>query len=299
MRDLPELHRHLDGSLRRETLRELADEAGVRLPDWDIRFFDGMGLAAALARFEVTLSVLQRPDAVRRVAAEICEDAVREGVGCLEIRFAPQLHRGGAIADIVDAALDGIHGRAGLILCVLYGESPGLADQLVELARHRPGVVGLDLAGGPSPAHAHSMASYAPAFERARALGIGRTVHAGEGRPPAEIRTAIETLHAQRIGHACTLLQDEGIVRLALDRGITIEACPTSNVQTGAVPSLREHPLVDWLKRGLSATVCCDNTLLSDVDAPLEWQRAAAMPGMTPELMDQARAAGFAARFRR
>lgn len=299
MRDLPELHRHLDGSLRPATLKALADEVGVTLPSWDIRFFDGMGLAQALARFDVTLSVLQKPGAVRRVAAEMCEDAAAEGVAHLEVRFAPQLHSGASLEAIVDAALEGLDGRAGLILCVLYGEPPTLAERLVETARTRAGVCGIDLAGGPSPTHDFAMSAYGPAFARARDLGIGRTVHAGEGRPPEEIRTAIQHLHAQRIGHACTLLDSPAITDLILEREITIESCPTSNVQTGAVPSLAEHPLPRWLQRGIRATVCCDNTLLSDVDAPEEWRRVGDMPGMTPELVERARRAGLAAAFSR
>src|SRR5690606_39949830 len=137
-------HRHLDGSLREGTLRELADRYGVPL-EGDIRFCAGMGLDAALARFATTLAVLQRPDDVKRVAAEMCEDAAREGVSTLEIRFAPQLHRGAPIPEIVDAALDGAAGRAGIILCGLYGEPPELVSELVEVAPGRPGVVGLDL----------------------------------------------------------------------------------------------------------------------------------------------------------
>ncbi|MBT8496121.1 MAG: adenosine deaminase, partial [Deltaproteobacteria bacterium] len=120
---LPDLHRHLDGSMRMETLDELAKAEGKRVPP-DIRFHAGMGLDAALQRFAFTVGVLQTPEAVRRVAAEICEDAADEGVTTLEIRFAPQLH--GECAEIVDAVLAGIDGRAGLILCGLYGEDPAV-----------------------------------------------------------------------------------------------------------------------------------------------------------------------------
>src|SRR5262245_57753071 len=111
---LADLHRHLDGSLRPATLAELAAQAGVKVPE-DLRFHEGMGLAEALSRFAFTLSLLQTPDAVKRVAAEICEDAAAEGITTLELRFAPQLHRGAPIEAIVDAALEGAAGRAGLI----------------------------------------------------------------------------------------------------------------------------------------------------------------------------------------
>lgn len=299
-RDLPlsDLHRHLDGSLRASTLVELAEQHGVDLPP-DVRFEAGMGLEAALGRFAVTLSVLQEPAAVRRVAAEMCEDAIAEGVSTLEIRFAPHLHRGADMARIVDAALDGIGGRAGLVLCALYGDPLELADALVDLAVPRPGVVGLDLAGGPLPTQDVTLVDYAPVFERARDVGLGRTVHAGEGRPADEIRMAVERLHANRIGHGTTLLDDPAVLDLVLDRGVTIEACPTSNVHTGVIESVAAHPIARWLDHEVKVCVCTDNTLLSDVDAPTELGRVAEVPGMDEERLRRVVAHGHAARFAR
>jgi adenosine deaminase len=258
-----------------------------------------MGLAEALARFAFTLSLLQRPDEVRRVASEICEDAAGDGVTTLEIRFAPQLHRGAAPEAIVEAALDGIAGRAGLILCGLYGEAPDVLAGLVAIAASRPGVVGIDLAGGPAPGHAWGMRDYAPAFRRAGELGLGRTVHAGEGRPAAEIRVAVEELGAERIGHGTTVLDDPAVADLVIARGVTIEACPTSNVHTGVIADVTAHPLPRWLARGLRACVCPDNTLLSAVTSREEHARAARIPGMGAREMAAVIAAGHAAAFRR
>lgn len=298
MTPLAELHLHLDGSLRPETVRALAEERGLAVPD-ELRFFAGMGLEAALSRFAFTLSLLQAPAAVARVASEICEDAAQGGVTALEIRFAPQLHRGAPLADIVDAALDGVAGRAGLILCGLYGEPPAVLDALVDVAASRRGVVGVDLAGGPAPAHAFRLADYAQPFTRAKALGLGRTVHASEGRPAEEIATAIEVLHAQRIGHGTTLLEEPRVLDLVLERGVTLEACPTSNVHTGVIPSVDAHPLPKWLALGVRACVCADNTLLSDVSTAREVENAARMPGMTDALLARAVANAHAARFTR
>lgn len=217
------------------------------------------------------------------VAAEICEDALADGVDTLEIRFAPQLH-GSDPALFIDAALDGIAGRAGLIVCGLYGEDPAALLRLVDLAADR-GVVGLDLAGGPAPSHRWRLANYAAPFRRAADRGLGRTVHAGEGRPPAEIRVAIEVLGANRIGHGTTLLDDPSVVELVVEKGIVIEACLTSNVHVGAVARVEEHPLPRWLDRGVKACVCTDNTLLSAVALSGELVRARAIPGMTDEGM--------------
>lgn len=298
MTPLAELHLHLDGSLRPQTLAELAARRGLIVPA-DLRFHAGMGLADALSRFAFTLSVLQEPAAVRRVASELCEDAARDGVDALEIRFAPQLHRAASPAAIVDAALEGVQGRAGLILCALYGEDPAIADELVSIAQSRPGVVGLDLAGGPAPTHRFAMRDYARAFTRAMELGLGRTVHASEGRPVDELRVAIEQLHAQRIGHGTSLLDDPRVVDLVLARDVTLEACPTSNVHTGVIRDVAEHPLPKWLALGVRACVCADNTLLSDVSSSQEHARAARIPGMTPELLSLAIGFAHAARFRR
>jgi adenosine deaminase len=295
---LADLHRHLDGSLRPATLRALAAQRAVPVPP-DLLFFPEMGLEAALARFAFTLSLLQSPAAVRRVAAEICEDAHAEGVTTLEIRFAPQLHRGADVATIIDAALAGIAGRAGLVLCGLYGEPPEVLEELVDAARTRPGVVGIDLAGGPAPAHRFGLRDYAPPFRRARDVGLGRTVHAAEGRPADEIRVAVELLHAQRIGHGTTLLDAPALPGLLRERGVCIEACPTSNWHTGVIPAIAAHPLPRWLDLGVAVTVAPDNTLLSDVGARGEYTRVLAMPGMSLERVAALAACGHAAAFRR
>ena len=293
-----DLHRHLDGSIRASTLSDLASENGREVPA-DLVFRPGMGLDEALSRFAFTLSLLERPETVRRVAAEICEDAANDGVTTLEIRFAPQLHRGADPATIVDAALEGAAGRAGIILCGLYGEPLSMLEELVAIASSRRGVVGIDLAGGPSPSHAIRLGDYAPAFARAKELGLGRTVHAAEGRSPSEIRVAIEELGAQRIGHGTTLLEDPAVVDLVVARGVTVEACPTSNVHTNVIASVADHPLPKWLARGVRACINTDNTLLSAVDARTEYANARAIPGMNDELFEKAIAFGHSAAFRR
>lgn len=298
---LADLHRHLDGSLRPSTFAELAAPLGFSVPE-GFGFHPGMGLCAALACFELTLRVLQTPAAVERVAREICEDAEASGVSTLELRFAPQLHRaaGASMASIIDAAVAGSAGRAGIVLCGLYGDPPELVEQLVELARPRAGVVGIDLAGGPAPGHRFGMTDYVPAFRRARDLGLGRTVHAGEGgRPAEEIRVAVEQLLAQRIGHGTTLLDDPAVTALVIERGVTIEACVTSNLHTGIIASIAEHPIARWLDLGVRVCIATDNTLMSHVDAPLEHARVAEIPGMGPARLHQAVAHGHAAAFAR
>ena len=295
---LADLHRHLDGSLRPSTLHELAQRKGLAVPQ-DLPFQAAVGLDAALARFAFMLSLLQCPTELRRIASEMCEDARDENVTTLEIRFAPQLHRAASMSDIVDAALEGVAGRAGLILCGLYGEPPSVLEQLVDIAATRKGVVGIDLAGGPLPTHSFGLNDYAPAYRRAKEHGIGRTVHAGEGRPASEIRSAIEVLHAQRIGHGTTLLDDPAVTDLVIERGVVIEACPTSNVHTGVVASVETHPLVKWLDRGVRVCVNADNTFLSGVNVRNEYERVARIPGMDEAKLRTLVETGHAAAFRR
>ncbi len=281
---LADLHRHLDGSLRPSTVAELAQAVGSEVPG-ELAFHPGMGLQEALARFAFTLSLLRDRAAVQRVASEMCEDAAAEGITSLEIRFAPQLHRGAQAEAVVDAALEGIAGRAGLLLCGLYGEDPQVLSQLVAIGATRPGVVGIDLAGGPLPSHRWRLEDYAPAFVLARDAGLGRTVHAAEGRHPSEIRRAVLALHAQRIGHGTTLLEDPEVLDLVLERGIVIEACVSSNFHVGAIANIQDHPLPRWLRAGVRAAICTDNTLLSAVDAPEEHARVGRIPGMDPALL--------------
>jgi len=267
-----ELHRHLDGSLRYQTLSDLNKEQhGTPLPsEEEIRFFEGMGLADALSRFKITLAVLQTAAAVNRVAAEMVDDAQTEGLEGLEIRFAPQLHQEDSPDRIVDAVLEGVAGKATLILCGLYGESPEILDNLVSIASSRKGVVGIDLAGGPAPSHEYQLEHYAEVFQKAGRLGLGRTVHASEGRSPAEILRAIRILGADRIGHGTTLLDSPEALDEVLQRNITIEACPTSNVHVGAITSVQSHPIKAWISRGVQVAVCADNTLFSATNIPRE-----------------------------
>ncbi len=124
-------------------------------------------------------------------------------------------------------------------------------------------------------------------------------MHAAEGRGPQEIRVAVEELGAQRIGHGTTLLDDPRVLGLVLDRQVTIEACPTSNVHVGVIGKVADHPLPRWLRAGVQACVCTDNTLLSAVNATEELNRCSAIPGMSPALTQQAVSWGHTAAFQR
>lgn len=300
MKKRADLHRHLDGSLRESTVHELARELGLEVPA-DLYFKPHMDLHSALAYFGFTLSLLQNKKNITRVASEICEDAKADGVELLEVRFGPHLHldQGLKLEEVIDSALEGLDGKAGLILCGLYGDDPKLIESFVELSKERKGVVALDLAGGPSSGQDFCLEDYAGAFTKAAEYGMGRTVHASEGRSPIEIITAIEKLHAQRIGHGVTLLESDMATQLVLDKKIIIEACPTSNLQCGVIPSYEEHPIGKWLDLGVKACLNTDNTFFSQVSSSEEHHRALNIQGMDQEKIDQAIENGLIGGFQR
>lgn len=295
-----ELHCHLDGSLRYDTLRQLAHELDIQLPESNrsLFFHKGMSLQNALERFKITLSVLQTPKAITRVTREICADAELVGVRNLEIRFAPQLH-GDSIDTAVDAAIDGLDYDSNLILCGLYGEPPEILSTLVDVAKERPRVVGIDLAGGPLPSHKWGMFDYIEPFQKAKALGIGRTVHAGEGRSPKEIEVAINFLHAQRIGHGTTILEDQRVVDLVREKNVVLEACITSNVHTGVIDDFGSHPIKKWIAQDIPVSICSDNTLLSNTDLSVEIINAMYKCGLTEKEVRRTYDWGRQALFRR
>lgn len=295
-----ELHCHLDGSLRFYTLQQLAARQGKPIPiPREVGFHRGMSLQTALKKFQLTLSLLQEPKYVTRVASEICEDAETIGIESLEIRFAPQLHGGASIDRIVDAAIDGLDYDSNLILCGLYGEPPEILSNLVDIAKTRPRVVGIDLAGGPLPTHKWCLFDYIEPFEEARRYGIGRTVHAAEGRSPKEIEVAINFLHAQRIGHGTTILEDQRAIDLVREKNVVLEACITSNVHTSVIDSFGDHPIKEWIRQDIPVSICADNTLMSNTDLSIEIMNTKYFCGLTDNDLQKTYNWGRQALFRR
>ena len=277
-----ELHCHLDGSIRKAALVDF-----LGFDPSDIYFHKGMGLANALKSFETILGTLQTPDLVKTAVENLCTDLTFSGVYEAEIRFAPQLHYGAPIEEIVDAAQAGLYGNKKLVLCGLYGEHPNVLNRLVETARTREKVVGIDLAGAPSPNDRWSLMDYSEAFTKAKTYGLGRTVHAGEGRSPKEIEVAINFLHAQRIGHGLTVLDDWKTKDLVLQKDVLIEACLTSNYHTGCIKEYSDHPMKQWIKEGIKFAICADNTLLSQTDLENELHLSRVHCGLTKQEVKQ------------
>ena len=292
LRRLPkaELHCHLDGSVRPETLLELGEAHGIPMPRRDAESLreymtvsDARHLEDYLARFDTTLSVMQHADALERIAYELAEDAARDGVRYIEVRYAPVLNvRGGlSLDEAIEAPLAGLaraerdHGTIGrIIVCALRHLTPAESLEHARLAvtwRDR-GVVGFDLAGGEqgNPAAVH-----AEAFAYARHHDLACTCHAGEGDGAGSVRQAVHTCCASRIGHATRLIEDESLTDWVNDRRIALEICLTSNVQTRAAASYEAHPLRAYFDRGLNVVLNTDNRLMSGTTLTDEYALAA------------------------
>jgi adenosine deaminase len=249
---------------------------------------DARNLEEYLTRFEVTLSVMQRADALERIAYELAEDAHREGVWYLEVRFSPVLNvqQGLGLDEVVGAVWRGLERAerelgivARVIITALRTLPPDVSLELARLAvAHRGrGVVAFDLAGGEAgyPASRH-----AAAFEHARAHDLACTCHAGEGDGAQSIREAVHTCCANRIGHGTRLFEDRALLDYVNDRRIPIEICLTSNVQTRAANSYADHPLRRYYDAGLSVVLSTDNRLMSDTTLTDEYVHAAADLGL-------------------
>jgi len=291
LRRLPkaELHCHLDGSLRPDTMLDLAREKGIAMPASDVdslreymKVTDARNLEEYLDRFAVTLSVMQSESALERVAYELAEDAAADGVRYIEVRYAPVLNvrEGLSLEQAVEAPLRGLaraerdFGVVGrLIITAIRNMSPAVSQELAELAvayRHQ-GVVGFDLAGGElgHPARAHVRA-----FEYARSHDLACTCHAGEGDGAESVRQAVHVCGAHRLGHATRLIEDSSLTDYCNDRRITLEICLTSNVQTRVAPSYSLHPFREYFDRGLNVVLNTDNRLMSGVTLTDEYVHA-------------------------
>jgi len=303
-----DLHLHLDGAARPDTLREFALAKGLSPeqiePYLKVR---PSSLAEYLSHFRFVLPLMQSRAALERIAYEVIEDAAAHTAAYAEIRFCPLLHLEGGLSgeEAVDAVLAGIArvqedlggvlGR--VILCVIQGMEAEQAERIVDLALNFQisGVVGVDVAGDESAQF--RIEPFVPAFKRARDAGLRITCHAGETGDPDHIIQAIELLGANRIGHGTAILKDPRAIQLALDHNVGIECCITSNWQTGSIKEIADHPLRKMLAHGLSATINTDNPTFSDTDIELEWQIATDALGLTSTECAQILANGFANMF--
>ena len=307
-----ELHVHLDGSLRPETMLELANERGAPLPASEpealahaMRASRSSNLAEYLEKFAVTLSLMQTPEALERAALELAEDAACENVRYLEVRYSPVLHttEGMTLEEAVEAPLRGL-ARAeaeldiltGVIVCGIRSLPPRVSVELAELAvafKDR-GVVAFDLAGREA---GHPARDHAEAFHFAARHNLPVTVHAGEGDGAGSIAQAVHDCHARRIGHGTRLLEDPALEAFVNDFRIPLEVCLTSNVQTRVTPTFGVHPLRRYFDAGLVVTLSTDNRLISGTTLTDEYWLAHQHLGFTWEELTEVSLLGFQAAF--
>ena len=311
-----DLHVHLDGSLRAATIHELAQRDKVELPfasAEEIRrfFVDELperDLVAYLKRFDVTTAVMQTEPALERIAYELVEDAARENVWYMEVRYAPILStkRGLSLRQVVDAVNRGLRRgqetyprtQAQQIICGLRHFEPERAVRMAMLAVEYKGrgVLAFDLAGAEKDNPAKR---FRDAFYLVRHANLNVTVHAGEAYGPESIHQAIHWAGADRIGHGVRLGEDSDLLEYVRDHRIPLEMCPTSNVQTGAVESIEKHPIREYYDRGLRVTVNTDNRLMSDTTVTDELAILADRLDFTFEDIKHVVLAGFKSAFLR
>ncbi len=289
------LHDHLDGGLRPSTVIDIAGQIGYEglpstdpagLAEWFRKAAHSGSLVRYLEPFAHTVAVMQTPEALHRVALECVEDLAADNVVYAEVRFAPELHLSGGLSmdDVVDAVLAGFadgeaaaaaRGRAIVVRCLVTAmRHAARSRDIAELAiRFRDsGVVGFDIAGAEA---GNPPSRHLDAFEYMRANNARFTIHAGEAFGLPSIHEALAFCGADRLGHGVRIVDDieelpDGsyelgrVAAIVRDKRIPLEMCPTSNIQTGAVPSIDKHPFDLLARLRFRVTVNTDNRLMSD-----------------------------------
>lgn len=300
-----DLHRHLDGNIRVGTVLELAQQHGIRLPATTEESLlpyvqitePAPGLMAFLEKFQWSVGVLADLAACHRIAYENVEDARREGLDYVELRFSPwfmaQAHGldvQGVVAAVVEGVNEGqrdfgVKTRLIGILSRTFGVDIA-AQELDALLAFRGDLVAIDLAGDEA---GYPAGLFRKHFTKVRDAGLRVTIHAGEAAGAESVWDAIRLLGAERIGHGIRSIEDPALVEFLVDRRIGLECCPTSNVQTSTVPDYASHPLKQLLEKGVLATINTDDPGISGIDLDYEFEKAAPAVGLSPEQIGQAR----------
>jgi adenosine deaminase len=283
-----ELHRHLEGSMRIETLLQVAREndrelANITLEELrpHVQMVPGQPFTAQefLSKFKVLRQFYNSPETIRRIARECVEDAARDNIRYMELRFTPKaltnvLHC--SYTDVMDWVCATVAETADkhdidvrLIVSMNRHESVSIGEEVLEvaLAYQDQGVVGLDLAGAEAD---FPGTPFKGIFQKARAAGLFTTVHAGEWGGAENVIEAVADLGADRIGHGIRSGESEECVKLLKEHGTVLEVCPTSNLHSGVAADLNQHPLVELYRAGVKTTINTDDPLISNVTLTTE-----------------------------
>lgn len=286
--DLPkiDLHCHLDGSLRPETIIDIAKEEGINIPTFDVNEIkkqvivplECSSLKEYLKAFIIPNLVMQSKESLRRTTFELFEDAAKENVKYMEVRFAPILHtaKGLEIEEIIQSVLEGIRNaeeayeiKGNLILSCMRNMPADSAIEVIEKGKKflGKGVVAVDLCADENEGFCEK---FLEPITLARKYGYKVTIHAGETGIGKNVLDAVELLGAERIGHGVFIKNCKEAYKIVKDKNIVLEMCPTSNVQTKAVKTFSEHPIYDFYKDGIKVTVNTDNRSVSDTNMEKE-----------------------------
>lgn len=309
-----DLHRHLEGSLRLDSLLEIARHTGLEVPTGSVEALrplvqftphDEATARNFLSKFEVLRRFYQSPEIIQRLAYEAVADAAHDQVRYLELRFTPAAlakqrdFRLDEVTDWVLAAVDRARAdHPGLEVKLIVGvnrhEPVELAERVVQIAadRQAQGIVGLDLAGDEINYPAEP---FRGVFRAAGQAGLQLVAHAGEWTGADSVRDAIEHLGARRVGHGVRVVEDPAVMSLARERGTVFEVCLTSNLQSGVVAQMAAHPLRQMLAEGLRCTLNTDDPGISGITLTDEYVTAAAVVGCSLAEIEQAILAAAAA----
>jgi adenosine deaminase len=308
-----DLHCHLDGSMRPETILEIAREENLQLSELSIEQLKKMlvcgervtSLPVFLKAFDITCSVMQTEKAIERITFELLEDAAAENVRYLEMRIHTgfMLEKGltheQAIASVnkgINLARKKYDIEAGIIICAIRVFPPEKSAELAKIAVNMKseGVIGFDLANAERgfPARDHK-----EAFDISAKGGLHNTVHAGEDEQSWSIEEAIDRCHAERIGHGRTLIEDEKLIEKVKMKNIFIEVCPSSNVQIGLTSDFSKHPIKALYEKGVKATLNTDNRLLTGINVSDEYLRCHRYLQMDTQSLKQIALNGFEGAF--
>ncbi len=294
---LTDIHRHLDGNIRAQTILDLGREFNLTLPATTLELLrphvqvtqTEPDLVSFLNKLDWGVKVLGSLEACRRIAQENVEDAARAGIHYAELRFSPgymAMTHNLPVAGVVEAVIDGVRAGCQLhnidvrligIMSRTFGEEACLRE-LEGLLAHRDGITALDLAGDELGFPGSQFLSH---FNRARDAGFRITVHAGEAAGPESIWQAIRELGAERIGHGVKAVDDPALMDFLAAHKIGVESCLTSNIQTSTVASLAQHPLAKFLDHGILATINTDDPAVQGIELPYEYEVAAPQAGLS------------------
>ncbi|HCR4095812.1 TPA: adenosine deaminase [Providencia rettgeri] len=310
---LTDLHRHLDGNIRPETILSLAEQHHIQLPATELEALrphvqiigQEADLVGFLSKLDWGVSVLADLDACRRVAFENVEDAFNAGIDYAELRFSPYymaMKHHLPVEGVVEAIIDGV--QAGCkqfeikinligILSRTFGQH-ACSTELQGLLAHRHHLCALDLAGDELGFPGELFESH---FIKARDAGLNITVHAGEAAGAESIWHAINVLGAQRIGHGVKAIEDPALIDYLVKHQIGMESCLTSNIQTSTVSSLAKHPLKAFLQHGVLASINTDDPAVQGIELRYEYEVAAPQAGLTAAEIEQVQRNGLAIAF--